>query len=123
MSDFIGRFEAGTLTKEEWTHAAHLRVAAYYISNFSPLEAGVRIRTGIRHLNECLGGVNDKDSGYHETLTEFWIREVRAHLEAHGPDGVETLVQLPSGLWKRDYASDLPKNRKARREYLRPGEA
>lgn len=115
MDDFIRRFEAGTLTKEEWTHAAHLRMAAWYVFHYPPVEAGVRIRVGIRHLNECLGGVNTEDAGFHETLTEFWIREVRAH----GPDNVES---LPANLWKRDYKSDLPKNRRARREYLRPGE-
>ena len=120
MDDFIARFEAGTLSKEEWTHEAHLRMAAWYVAEYPPIEAGVRIRTGIRHLNECLGGANTEDAGFHETLTEFWIREVRGHLAAHGTEG---LLDLPAGLWKRDYRSDLPKNRRARREYLKPGEA
>lgn len=116
MDDFIRRFEAGTLTKEEWTHAAHLRMAAWYVWNYSPLEAGVRIRAGIRHLNECLGGQNTEDSGYHETLTEFWIREVRAM----DPGNLDAVMALPANLWKRDYSIDLPKDRRARREYIAP---
>jgi len=116
MDDFIRRFEAGTLTKKEWTHEAHLKMAAWYVFNYPPIEAGVRIRVGIRHLNECLGGKNTESAGYHETLTEFWIREVRSH----GPEKVE---QLSSDLWTRDYPIDLPKNRRARRVYVRPGEA
>ena len=93
MEDFISRFAAGTLTKEEWTDAAHLRMASWYVFNFSSEEAGTRIRQGIRHLNVCLGGQNTEGAGYHETLTEFWIREVRAH----GPEGV---TELPAGLWR-----------------------
>ena len=122
LDEFIRRFEAGSLTKEEWTHAAHLRMAAWYVSRFSVEEAGVRIRVGIRHLNECLGGENTEDAGFHETLTEFWICEVRAHMAVHGDD-LERLCALPAGLWKRDYCSELPKDRRARREYVKPGEA
>jgi hypothetical protein len=116
MEDFISRFVAGTLTKEEWTHTAHLRMAYWYVWNYSPLEAGQRIRAGIRHLNECLGGQNTEDSGYHETLTEFWIREVRSL----GPGNLDAVLELPSNLWQRDYPTDLPKDRRARREYVPP---
>lgn len=116
MDDLIERFEAGTLTKEEWTHEAHLRMAFHYVWNYPPIEAGVRIRVGIRHLNECLGGQNTEDAGFHETLTEFWIREVRSH----GPENLEAVLCLPSSLWRRDYAEDLPKDRRARRQYLPP---
>ncbi len=54
--------------------------------------------------------------GGHETLTEFWIREVKAH-------GQEGVTELPSDLWKRDYPADIVKDRRARREYVKPGEA
>lgn len=116
MNDFIARFEAGTLTKEEWTHAAHLRMAHWYVWNFPSEEAGLRIRNGIRHLNECLGGQNTEDSGFHETLTEFWIREVRKM----GRENLDAVLALPANLWRRDYTTDLPKDRFARREYLKP---
>lgn len=51
MEDFIKRFEARTLTKEEWTHESHLRMAYWYVWSYPPIEAGVRICVGIRHLN------------------------------------------------------------------------
>lgn len=117
MEDFIRRFEAGTISKQEWTHEAHLRMAYWYVWNYSPDEAGTRIRAGIRHLNECMGGKNTEDEGFHETLTEFWIREVRVM----GPGNFEAVLKLPSGLWRRDYPADLPKDRRARREYLPSG--
>ncbi|MBM3758740.1 MAG: hypothetical protein FJW36_00675 [Acidobacteria bacterium] len=116
MEDFIKRFEAGTLTKEEWTHEAHLRMAYWYVWSYPPIEAGVRIRVGIRHLNECMGGANTEDAGFHETLTEFWIREVRAM----GPERMDEVLALPAGLWKRDYGWNVAKDRRARREYVAP---
>ncbi len=119
MDEFIRRFEECTLRKEEWTHEAHLRMAYHYVWTYPEEECGRRVREGIKRLNESFGGKNTEDEGFHETLTEFWIREVRAM----GPDKLAEVLALPSGLWKRDYATDLAKNRQARREYLKPGEA
>ena len=97
LDEFIRRFEAGSQTKEEWIHADHLRIVAWYVSRFSVEEAGVRIPVGIRHLNECLRGENTEDGGFYEMLTEFWIREVRAHMAVHGDD-LESLCALPPGV-------------------------
>ncbi len=120
--NFTHRFEAGTLTKEEWTHAAHLCVGAWFVSRFPQEEAGARIRAGIRHLNECLGGENTATSGFHETLTEFWIRAIRGHLDHNGdgPESLRSLVLLPAGLWRESYSSDLPKDVIARKQYVEP---
>jgi hypothetical protein len=78
------RFATQQLTKQEWTHEAHLLVAAWFIHNYPPIEAGVRIRVGIRELNLALGGKNTPTSGFNEEITEYWIRRIRAHLEEHG---------------------------------------
>lgn len=58
--DFVRRFEAGAPTKEEWTHGAHMCVGAWFVSRFSLEEAGWRIRSGMRRLNECLGGAEHR---------------------------------------------------------------
>ncbi len=120
--DFVRRFEAGAPTKEEWTHGAHMCVGAWFVSRFSPEAAGWRIRSGMRRLNECLGGRNTEASGFHETLTEFWIRAIRAHLDEHGADldSLGTLVLLPTGLWSTSDSINLPKDVVARREYVEP---
>ena len=61
---------------------AHVCVGAWFVSRFSLEEAGWRIRSGMRRLNECLGGGRTTEaSGFHETLTEFWIRAIRAHFD------------------------------------------
>jgi hypothetical protein len=116
MNDFIQRFEAALLTKEEWTHTAHLQVAYHFIWSYPPEEAGQRLREGIKQLNLALGGRNTDTEGFHETLTEFWIREVRAL----GPDNLAAVLALPSSLWRRDYPYDLPGDREARRTYVPP---
>jgi hypothetical protein len=119
---FAGRFAKGTLTEPEWTHPAHLLVAAWFVHNYPPIEAGVRIRVGIRELNLALGGQNTAERGFHETLTEFWIREVRELLAIHGAgeEGLRRILRTPSNLWKSSYSSDVVNDKRARREWIPP---
>ena len=78
-----------------------------------------------RRYNEAQGGENTEDSGYHETLTVFWIDVVTAAL----PPGksrleaihhiVETLAPQRD-LWREFYSFDVVKSREARRAYIAP---
>jgi hypothetical protein len=77
-------FEACTLPRSQWTHAAHLTVALWYLIRYSPSEAIQRICSGIQRYNAATGIVITKNSGYHETLTLFWIHFVRHHLKVKG---------------------------------------
>ena len=63
--------------------------------------------------------------GFTQTLTEFWIRAIRAHLDEHGADldSLGTLVPLPTGLWRASNSIDLSKDVVARREYVEPTRA
>jgi hypothetical protein len=117
-AELIRRFELCDLSAAEWTHQAHLAAAAWYLTHYAPLEAGQRIRDGIRKLNESLGGKNTEDSGFHETLTEFWMREVHARLDRG--EGLAEILALPSGFWRNFYSIDLPKSREARLHWLPP---
>lgn len=112
------RFAACQLTAQEWTHAAHLAVAAWYLANLPAEAAGQQMRTGIRRLNESLGGQNTETSGFHETLTEFWLQILARELQAGTT--LPQLVALPSGLWREYYSWDLPQCRRARREWVKP---
>ncbi|OUL20687.1 hypothetical protein [Nostoc sp. 106C] len=69
----VQQFEACTLHRSGWNHAAHLTIAVWYLSICSKTEAIARIRTGIQHYNQCNGIMTTSSSGYHETLTLFWI--------------------------------------------------
>jgi hypothetical protein len=79
--DLVRGFDDRTLPHERWTHAAHLTVALWYLLQYDWPEAVARVRTGIKRLNEAHGVVTTRERGYHETLTLFWLRHVRAFLE------------------------------------------
>jgi len=77
------RFQARTLSKEEWTHECHLRVAAatYLLLG----EPGMHVMSaGIQRLNEIHEVPLTPTGGYHETLTRVWFALVRQAAEVTG---------------------------------------
>ena len=73
LNDFLESFERGTWPKSAWTHAAHIAVAACYLIENRGEDAAGRMRRGIVHYNQCVGTINSDHSGYHETITLFWL--------------------------------------------------
>jgi len=77
-------FEERTLPKTEWTHAAHLVVGLYYCYH-NPFGVAKNLMSdGINWLNDAHGTPNTETSGYHETLTVFWLRTVAKFLDQAG---------------------------------------
>lgn len=76
----ITGFENGTLPKAEWTHAAHFVMALHYALLLPESELLSHIRPRIRAYNDATGTPNTDTSGYHETLTIFYIRVVAGFL-------------------------------------------
>ncbi|MEM6630227.1 MAG: hypothetical protein AAF694_11180 [Bacteroidota bacterium] len=83
ISRLIQQFEARTLIKSDWTHEAHLIVAVWYVWSYSYDEALKRVREGIFCYNEAVGTVNSDSSGYHETLTQFWLKLANWYVDRH----------------------------------------
>ncbi len=100
MFELLRRFEDCTLPREEWTHAAHLTVALWHLLQFDWPEAVARVRRGIRRYNAAHGIPATPTGGYHETLTLFWLRAVRAFLEEGRNEG-RSLVALANDLAAR----------------------
>ena len=71
----VRRFEACEYTKEEFVHARHLAVAAWYLWTSSPLEALDRMRSMLLQFTAHHGV-----KGYHETITQFWLQVVEEQL-------------------------------------------
>ena len=90
-------FEARTLARAEWTHAAHLTVALWYALQYDWPGATARVRRGIKLYNEAHGIPATPTGGYHETLTLFWMRYVRSFLEGELNEG-RSLVALANDL-------------------------
>lgn len=76
----IKEFESCTLPREEWTHAAHLLVGLWYLTRYEKLEATNLIRRNIQKYNLAHGIATTKTSGYHETITLFYIHLVSRYL-------------------------------------------
>jgi hypothetical protein len=89
--NIIERFNQTSLPKAEWTHDAHLLVGIWYLKKFSFEDAVCRLREKIILLNVFHGTENHQGSGYHETLTLFWLKVIQIYIDLHTEKGIETL--------------------------------
>jgi hypothetical protein len=99
LDDLVARFLAGTLPRQEWTHAAHLSVGLWHVHRFGPDGAAARLRAGIRALNDRHGTANTETSGYHETITVAYVQLIDQFLAAGAPGATaeSRLDELLSG--------------------------
>jgi hypothetical protein len=124
----VQQFEACTLSPTDWDHAVHLTIAVWYLSQYSESEATIRICTGIQRYNHCNGITTTKNSGYHETLTLFWIFIARRFLAAANPNAsISVLVNdfiLTYGdrksLFREYYSEELLMSWEARQTWVAP---
>ncbi|HYE84899.1 MAG TPA: hypothetical protein VEA16_00995 [Vicinamibacterales bacterium] len=62
-----------TLPKSEWTHHAHLRAGLWHVREHGAAAAVDLLRQRITAYNESVGTANTDTSGYHETITRFYV--------------------------------------------------
>jgi hypothetical protein len=74
------------LRREEWTHEAHLAATCWLVRERPDIDAERALPGLIRRFNESVGGVNDDMQGYHETITQAFLRGVRLHLAESDPE-------------------------------------
>lgn len=94
------------LERPEWTHEAHLAACLWLIVERPDIVPERDIGGLIRRFNESVGGVNDETQGYHETITQCFVRAVRLYLERTDPglalvDKVNGLLLAEEG--RRDW--------------------
>ena len=99
------RFLACALPKPEWTHEAHISTTSWIILERPDILPERDLPGLIRRYNESVGGVNSDTEGYHETITQVFIRTLRANLA--GGEGkalherVNAILLAPEG--RRDW--------------------
>ena len=128
ISALITHFEIGDWPHSQWTHGSHLVMAFWYLSRLDEAEAIERIRSGIQHYNDCQGTPSTDTSGYHETLTLFWIRIVAKFLKDADAswselEAANRLVETyadRSGLWREYYSFDVVRSVEARKVWIAP---
>jgi len=92
----VREFQACTLPRPKWNHAAHLTVALWYLSNQPQATATESIRHGIQRYNDACGVAMTKSGGYHETITLLYIWAVAKYLRESPAD--IPLLELANGL-------------------------
>ena len=113
LEQLVRRFADRTLTKPEWTHAAHLAVGLWHVSRYGRDDALARLRAHISRLNESHGTVNSATGGYHETVTRAYVELLAAFAARHGD---KTLAERVSAL----LADSLSDKKALLRFYSRP---
>lgn len=75
LTRFVDRWEAGQLAPHEWTHAAHVAVAAYFVVT-DRKRAFERMKSGILRHNAAVGTDHIAGRGYNEEITRHWINRI-----------------------------------------------
>ncbi|MCB0521485.1 MAG: hypothetical protein H6577_25625 [Lewinellaceae bacterium] len=122
-------FTGCTLSKEEWTHEAHLVTGLFLLAQFGE-NAMDEMRAHLPRFNESVGGVNDDQHGYHETMTYFWLWLLKKKFadengQVHwNQENLDTLLADESladrNCWIHYYTEERMKSVAARRGFLRP---
>ena len=122
---FIADFESGTLPKERWTHAAHILTGACYVYSLGEAAAIQRMRDRVSAFNLAVGGQNTPTSGYHETVTVFWIKLIATQLattEARADFAHQTVRHFVDrdNIYADFYDFDILASEEARRIWIEP---
>lgn len=128
LTEFLQLFETGRLNRGIWNHAAHLIVAAAYLTENELAEATDLLRSRIPAYNQAQGVPNTEERGYHETLTVFWATLVDRYLKSL-PQDLERLDKIrravehyrhEAQIFRRYWSFDLLKSAEARRRWVPP---
>jgi hypothetical protein len=87
VTTLLDAFHAGTLPRGAWNHRAHLTVALTVARLWPSHDATAMMRDEILRFNAAAGIESTPDSGYHETLTAFYMAIVR-HYVTRNPQPV-----------------------------------
>lgn len=114
-----------SLPKADWTHEAHLAACAWLVLERTDIVPERAMPAIIRAYNEAVGTANTDTSGYHETLTQLYIRGVRHFLATCDAPGLLAKVNalLASEMAPRDwplrfYSRELLFSLEARRSWI-----
>lgn len=125
-ADLVHGFESGTWPASEFNHAAHVAVAAWYITDGD--DALNQLRTSIPAYNISQGGENTTTAGYHETLTTFWFHIISDYLDTlpsctprlEAIQGAVAEFGSTPSLFRAYFNYDVVKSQDARREWTPP---
>ena len=127
--EIVEQFETGTLPVWAWTHEAHLIVGLSVLTRFGVKNGQKAMRERVIRYNEAVEKVNSDTSGYHETVTFFWLNAIWNRLSKNNTIQFdqETLDALLSNidlayrnLFLNYYSEARILSVEARRNYIEP---
>jgi hypothetical protein len=124
----IAAFENCTLDKADWSHEAHLLVGIK-MCILHKKNAYAEMKKRVIRYNEAVGTINSESSGYHETITHYWITVLyhfceKNNIKTFNQLAVDTLL-FAEALAQRNsfleyYSKDLIMSSKARLALVAP---
>jgi len=122
VSELVRAFETCELHPAEFKHYQHLAVALWYLKHHPYETASEKMRSGIQRLAAAYG-----KSGYHETITVFWLKVVQGFLVKADSDATiaELANQAASEYGNKNvmaeyYSEDVVASVKAKSEWVEP---
>ena len=122
-------FLKGKLKKGEFTHEAHLLTGLYMLAKHGD-EALDILRKKLSEYLASIGVENTDTSGYHETLTRFWLWAIKkefadkngnVHWNQTAVDDLISSEKLTErNLWLKYYSKEKMMSVQARRGYVKP---
>lgn len=109
---------ARSLPKAEWTHHAHLRAGLWHALHYPDDVALDLLRERIRAYNDATGVANTASSGYHETITRFYLHVIRTYLRS--VDSQRAIDELAQELIARYGDRDLQLRHYTRQRLFSP---
>jgi len=123
--EYLAAFEACTL--EEFHHRDHIKVAYLYLRRHPPGDAIAKVRTGLQALAVAWNApVDDLEKGYHETMTQAWVRLVHLTLSDCGvAESADAFCEQQPKLMQKAYlklfySRERLKTWEAKREFVEP---
>jgi hypothetical protein len=128
LDRFVSGFLRAETAQRDFTHRAHLAVAAGLVLESGRDDALARFRETIPALQLRWADGGEFESLYHETMTVFWIRQITRVLarfpqEWKRLDKVRALVEAYGEFRRLDravYSWDILQSPEARQRYVPP---
>ena len=79
----VSQFSDRSLPKASWNHQAHLIVGIWHVKELDFKTAYTQVKSKIKAYNLAVGTPNTDDTGYHETLTIFWLLVTKTFAAQH----------------------------------------
>ena len=124
VEEVVRLFESCEFPPDDFNHRPHLTVALCYLLRSSDAEALERLRLGLARYIKAHGIT---PTLYHETITAFWLRRVRAFVERAGAG--RSLAELANELSEECgdsrlvfhyYSKELIDSERARQGWVEP---